>query len=97
MKPKVVDSYSYEDQEVSINYNRGTWIIYASKRTTITEMVKKYGDKLEILEVLESGVPALVRLVTDENVVSLRKIKTQEEKDKIKKRMSQVAKDRFHK
>lgn len=95
MKPKVVDSYSYEDQEVSINYNQGTWIIYSNKRTVITDMMKKYGDKLEILEVLESGLPALVRLVTTENVITFRSIKSKEQKEAERKRASERAKKNF--
>lgn len=78
---KVVENgYSYEEQEVSANYNQGQWIIYASRKPHITKLINKYGDDVEVLEQLESGTPVLVKVVLNEDLVSFRKPMTEEQK-----------------
>lgn len=91
---KVVSvGYSLEEQEVSMNYNQGQWIIYASRKPYITDIMKKYSDKVEVLEQLENGTPVLVRVVLDEDLITLRKPLTKEQREK----KSQIAKERFGK
>ncbi len=61
---KVVSrGYSFEEQEVSMNYNQGQWIIYASRKPYITDIMKKYPDKVEVLEQLDNGTPVGTRLI----------------------------------
>lgn len=71
---KVVErGYSYEEQEVSANYNQGQCIIYASRRPHITKLIRQYGNNVEVLEQLETGTPVLVRVVINDDLVSFRK------------------------
>lgn len=91
-KPKVVESYSRQEQETSANYCQGQWIIYSNRTPHVTKMLKQYPEA-EILEVLESGVPALIKVVLDEDLISFRKPVSQEKRDQ----MSKLAKERFGK
>ena len=85
---KVVESgYSYEEQEVSANYNQGQWIIYASRKPHITKLINKYGEDVEVLEQLESGTPVLVKVVLNEDLVSFRKPMTEEQKHQRSKQL----------
>lgn len=80
---KVVErGYSYEEQEVSANYNQGQQIIYASRRPHITKLIRQYGDDVEVLEQLETGTPVLVRVVINDDLVSFRKPMTKAQKQK---------------
>lgn len=91
---KVVSrGYSFEEQEVSMNYNQGQWIIYASRKPYITDITKKYPDKVEVLEQLDNGTPVLVKVVLDEDLITLRKPVSNERKEQMKK----IAKERFGK
>ncbi|UGL60824.1 hypothetical protein [Staphylococcus phage vB_SauM-HM01] len=91
---KVVSrGYSFEEQEVSMNYNQGQWIIYASRKPYITDIMKKYPDKVEVLEQLDNGTPVLVKVVLDEDLITLRKPVSNERKEQMKK----IAKERFGK
>lgn len=93
---KVVNvGYSLEEQEVSMNYNQGQWIIYASRKPYINDIMKKYKykDKVEVLEQLENGTPVLVKVVLDEDLITLRKPLTKEQREK----KSKLAKKRFGK
>ncbi|UVT34839.1 hypothetical protein [Staphylococcus phage vB_SauM-V1SA20] len=91
---KVVSrGYSFEEQEVSMNYNQGQWVIYASRKPYITDIMKKYPDKVEVLEQLENETPVLVKVVLDEDLITLRKPVSNERKEQMKK----IAKERFGK
>ncbi|ARQ95768.1 hypothetical protein qdsa001_10 [Staphylococcus phage qdsa001] len=91
---KVVSrGYSFEEQEVSMNYNQGQWVIYASRKPYITDIMKKYPDKVEVLEQLDNGTPVLVKVVLDEDLITLRKPVSNERKEQMKK----IAKERFGK
>ncbi|AFV81014.1 hypothetical protein SPJ221_193 [Staphylococcus phage vB_SauH_SPJ2] len=91
---KVVSrGYSFEEQEVSMNYNQGQWVIYASRKPYITDIMKKYPDKVEVLEQLENETPVLVKVVLDEDLITLRKPISNERKEQMKK----IAKERFGK
>lgn len=86
---KVVErGYSYEEQEVSANYNQGQWIIYASRKPHITKLMRQYGDDVEVLEQLENGTPVLVRVVLNDDLISFRKPMTQEQKDKLGRQLN---------
>lgn len=88
---KVVESgYSYEEQEVSANYNQGQWIIYASRKPHITKLMRQYGDDVEVLEKLGSGTPVLVRVVLNDDLVSFRKPMTEEQKHQRSKQLELV-------
>ncbi len=93
MSKIVSRGYSFEEQEVSMNYNQGQWIIYASRKPYITDITKKYPDKVEVLEQLDNGTPVLVKVVLDEDLITLRKPISNERKEQMKK----IAKERFGK
>lgn len=91
---KVVNiGYSLEEQEVSMNYNQGQWIIYASRKPYINDIMKKYKDKVEVLEQLENVIPVLVKVILNEDLITLRKPLTKEQREK----KSKLAKKRFGK
>ncbi|AKA61384.1 hypothetical protein BH792_gp134 [Staphylococcus phage Stau2] len=93
MSKIVSRGYSFEEQEVSMNYNQGQWVIYASRKPYITDIMKKYPDKVEVLEQLDNGTPVLVKVVLDEDLITLRKPVSNERKEQMKK----IAKERFGK
>ncbi|UVD42396.1 hypothetical protein [Staphylococcus phage vB_SauM-V1SA19] len=93
MSKIVSRGYSFEEQEVSMNYNQGQWVIYASRKPYITDIMKKYPYKVEVLEQLDNGTPVLVKVVLDEDLITLRKPISNERKEQMKK----IAKERFGK
>jgi hypothetical protein len=91
MVKTVSQGYSYKEQEVTMNYNQGEWIIYSSLRTYITDIMKKYGDKVEVLEQLENGTPVLVRVILDEDLITLRTPPTKEQRERRKEKGRELA------
>lgn len=91
MVKTVSQGYSYKEQEVTMNYNQGEWIIYSSLRIYITDIMKKYGDKVEVLEQLENGTPVLVRVVLDEDLITLRTPPTKEQRERRKEKGRELA------
>lgn len=83
----VKQGYSFDEEEVSANYNQGQWIIYASRKPHITKLLNQYGDDVEVLEQLESGTPVLVKVVLNEDLITFRKPMTNEQKDKLSGRL----------
>lgn len=82
---KIVDKgYSREEMETTCNYDyvNGEWDIYTTVPKHITKLLKQYGDKVEVLEKIDGGREVAVRVTIQEDIITFRRVLTQEEKDK---------------
>ncbi|AHG24003.1 hypothetical protein SEP9_082 [Staphylococcus phage vB_SepS_SEP9] len=71
---KIVDSrYSKHEAETTCSYDKelNRWIIYSSNIPHITRLCKIY-DNVEIIEETKDGVPALVKVVLYEDLITFR-------------------------
>lgn len=71
---KIVDSrYSKYEAETTCSYDKelNRWIIYSSNIPHITRLCKIY-DNVEIIEETKDGIPALVKVVLHEDLITFR-------------------------
>lgn len=86
---KIVKSgYSREEMETVCVYEKetNTWNIYSTNRKHITKLMKQYKQHVEIVESTNEGLPVAINVKIPEDIVTFRKLLTDEEKQNRRER-----------